>query len=70
MAEPRLELKRWTRKQYDLEVRRAPAPSDTAPYGWDYRQLQVLRAGERVTPLAAPDVTIAVSDFLPERRPT
>jgi Uma2 family endonuclease len=48
-----------------LEVRRQPAPADTAPYGWDYGRVEVFRAGERISPLAAPDATIAVSDLLP-----
>ena len=41
-----------------LEVYRHPA-------GDDYRDVTVLRAGETVTPLAAPGATIAVSGMLP-----
>ena len=41
-----------------LEVYRHPA-------GDDYRDVAVLRAGETVTPLAAPAATIAVSELLP-----
>ena len=49
-----------------LEVRREPAPSASAPYGWDYGSVQVLRPGETVRALAAPNVAINVSDlFLP-----
>ena len=35
------------------------------PSGDDYRDVAVLRAGETVTPLAAPGATIAVSGMLP-----
>ena len=35
------------------------------PDGADYRGVTVLRAGQTVTPLAAPAATIAVSDLLP-----
>jgi Uma2 family endonuclease len=49
-----------------LEVRREPAPSPSAPYGWDYGSVQVLRPGETVRALAAPNVAIGVADlFLP-----
>ena len=48
-----------------LEVRREPAPSTSAPYGWDYSSVQVLRAGDSVSPLAAPGARIAVADLLP-----
>ena len=48
-----------------LEVRREPALSASAPYGWDYSSVQALSAGESVSPLAAPDARIAVADLLP-----
>lgn len=48
-----------------LEVRREPAESPTSPYGWDYRGVQIFRAGERVSPLAIPAAHIAVDDLLP-----
>ena len=48
-----------------LEVRREPAPSTSAPYGWDYSSVQVLRAGDSVSALAAPGARIAVADLLP-----
>ena len=48
-----------------LEVRRAPAPSPSAPYGWDYSTAEVLRPGESARPLAAPAAQIAVADLLP-----
>lgn len=35
------------------------------PAGDDYRDVTVLRSGQKVTPLAAPAATIAVSDLLP-----
>lgn len=48
-----------------LEVRREPAPSPSAPYGWDYSTVEVLRPGDSVCPLAAPTAQIAVADLLP-----
>lgn len=48
-----------------LEVRREPALSASAPYGWEYSSVQVLSAGESVSPLAAPAARIAVGDLLP-----
>ncbi|PYN96054.1 MAG: hypothetical protein DMD91_23010 [Candidatus Rokuibacteriota bacterium] len=48
-----------------LEVRRAPAPSPSAPYGWDYGSVEVLRPGDSARPLAAPAAQIAVADLLP-----
>ena len=48
-----------------LEVRREPAPSASAPYGWDYASVEILRAGDSVRALAASEASIAVSDLLP-----
>lgn len=48
-----------------LEVRREPAPSPSAPYGWDYSTVEVLRPGGSACPLAAPAAQIAVADLLP-----
>ena len=50
-----------------LEVYRDPEPDATvgAPYGWAYRAVQLLRAKDHVTPLAAPTAGIAVADLLP-----
>lgn len=48
-----------------LEVRRDPAPSASARYGWEYRVVHVLRSGDEVSPLAAPSARIAVADLLP-----
>jgi Uma2 family endonuclease len=48
-----------------LEVRRRPVPDATAHYGHSYADLTTLRAGDTVTPLAAPQATIAVADLLP-----
>jgi Uma2 family endonuclease len=48
-----------------LEVRREPAPSLSSPYGWDYSTVQLLSAGQHVSPLAAPATAIAVADLLP-----
>ena|SRR6266849_1852448 len=48
-----------------LEVRREPAVSTSAPYGWEYTGMQVLSRGESVRPLAAPEARIDVGDLLP-----
>src|SRR5438876_4153608 len=48
-----------------LEVRRDPAPSASAPYGWDYGRMEALGVGDMVRPLAAPAARIAVADLLP-----
>ena len=48
-----------------VEVHRAPVSSDAAPYGWRYANVDVLRAPATITPLLAPDTTIAVADLLP-----
>ena len=48
-----------------LDVRREPAPVATAPYGWDYRAVEILRPSDAVTPLAAPEASIAVADLIP-----
>jgi len=48
-----------------IEVRRDPAPSSPAAYGWDYGTLAVLGPGDHARPLAAPTAQIAVADLLP-----
>jgi Uma2 family endonuclease len=48
-----------------LEVYRDPAVDAGAPYGWRYASLTVHRAGDMVTPLAAPLSSIAVVDLIP-----
>ncbi|MBM4442658.1 MAG: Uma2 family endonuclease [Candidatus Rokubacteria bacterium] len=48
-----------------VEVRRDPRASPAAPYGWDYADVRVVRPGERVAPLAAPDRTLAIDDLFP-----
>jgi Uma2 family endonuclease len=48
-----------------LEVYREPAPDTSQPFGWRYARREVFDAAARVTPLAAPGSSIAVSQFLP-----
>ena len=48
-----------------LEVYREPGPDVAALYGWAYRSAQSLRAGEYVSPLAAPAARVSVADLLP-----
>ena len=44
-----------------LEVHREPTPGSTAPYGWRYRLIHRLAAGDVVSPLAAPQSRIPVA---------
>jgi len=48
-----------------LEVRRRPLRSPSWPNGWRYGSVTLLRAGDVVSPLAAPGVRIRVADLLP-----
>jgi Uma2 family endonuclease len=48
-----------------LEVRRRPVRCAGWPYGWRYGRVTVLRAGDVVSPLAAPRARIRVADLLP-----
>jgi Uma2 family endonuclease len=48
-----------------LEVYRGPAPDRSAEFGWRYLDVQTLRPGAAIAPLARPDVTVAVADLLP-----
>jgi Uma2 family endonuclease len=48
-----------------VEVYREPVPSDTAPYGWRYASVAVLRAPDVITVLAAPHARVAVASLLP-----
>ncbi len=48
-----------------LEVHRDPAPDALASYRWRYASVVTLRAGDAVTPLAAPAAPIPVADLVP-----
>src|SRR5207245_10456850 len=48
-----------------VEVRRAPAPAASAPYGWDYTTVELVSPGEDAPPLAAPGTQTTVLDLLP-----
>jgi len=48
-----------------LEVYREPAADAEAPFGWSYARREVVAASGRVTPLAAPTASVAVTDLLP-----
>lgn len=48
-----------------LEVYRDPAPDARAPFGWRYREVVSLRAGETIIPVAAPAAVVAVGDLVP-----
>src|SRR5438128_12475391 len=48
-----------------LEVYREPAPSRSAPYGWDYGTMEALGPSDSVSVLSAPAARITVADLLP-----
>jgi Uma2 family endonuclease len=48
-----------------LEVYRDPAPDAASPLGHGYRLRLTFAPGERISPLAFPDVSIAIDDLLP-----
>jgi len=48
-----------------LEVRRDPAPDPNELYGFGYRSITILGDGDSVSPLAAPQSLIAVTELLP-----
>ena len=48
-----------------LEVYRGPALDRSAQFGWRYLDVEALRRGTTVAPLARPEVTVAVADLLP-----
>lgn len=48
-----------------LEVHRDPAADAAARYGWRYTTVAILRVGETVTPLSAPDSPISVGELIP-----
>jgi Uma2 family endonuclease len=51
--------------QRQLEVYRNPVPDATRPFGFGYADRTILDPGDVVSPLAAPQATVAVSDLLP-----
>lgn len=48
-----------------VEVQRDPRRSKAARYGWRYADVRILRAGDAITPLAAPAASVPVADLLP-----
>jgi hypothetical protein len=48
-----------------VEVHRSPENAPVAARGWRYAIVEVKNAGDYVTPLAAPDHPIAVTDLMP-----
>ena len=78
MATYPIRNRHWTRKEYDeliksgffdedepIEVYREPGPDRSAEFGWRFLDVQALRRGTTIAPLARPDVTVAVADLLP-----
>jgi Uma2 family endonuclease len=50
---------------HQLEVYRDPVPDGTQDFGFRYATVTILQPGAMVSPLAAPQVQIAVADLLP-----
>jgi Uma2 family endonuclease len=50
-----------------LEVHRDPDPDPSAVYGWRYRSITTLSAGDVVVPLRLRSSSLAVADLLPLR---
>lgn len=48
-----------------LEIRRAPRPDATQPFGFGYASLVTLTATDFIAPLAVPSARIPVADLLP-----
>jgi Uma2 family endonuclease len=48
-----------------LEIRRNPVPDPNQPYGFGYADVTILTAAHSVSPLAAPQAIVSVSDLLP-----
>jgi Uma2 family endonuclease len=48
-----------------VEAHREPEAAASAPYGWRYRDVQVLRPPASLAPLIAPGRAISVADLLP-----
>ena len=51
-----------------VEVYRDPGPDAASPIGHGYRQRRTFGSGTSITPVAFPDVVVAVRDLLPKRR--
>jgi Uma2 family endonuclease len=48
-----------------IEIYRQPALAAGTPFGWRYRSAQQLAPGATISPLSAPEVSIAAGDLLP-----
>jgi Uma2 family endonuclease len=48
-----------------LEVRREPVVDASQLYGFRYAQVIILKPGDHISPLAKPEIRIAVDDLLP-----
>jgi Uma2 family endonuclease len=48
-----------------IEVYRQPVPAIGTSFGWQYQSGQRLTAGAIISPLSAPQVSVAVGDLLP-----
>jgi hypothetical protein len=52
-------------KRRHVEVRRQPGPGLSVRHNSGYAALTIVRPPDAVTPLAAPQASIAVADLLP-----
>ena len=55
----------WIVNLVDNILERDPEANPDSPYGWRYGSVLTLSAGDRVRPLAVPNVEIRVADLLP-----
>jgi Uma2 family endonuclease len=52
-------------QERQLEVHRQPVADGEAEFGLSYADVQILQAGDSVSPLAKPEAVVAVADLLP-----
>lgn len=50
---------------WQAEVYRDPKPDDSKPHGFGYAGVAILHDGDSLSPLAAPEASIAIADLLP-----
>ncbi|HYE75078.1 MAG TPA: Uma2 family endonuclease, partial [Blastocatellia bacterium] len=52
-------------REQQLEVHRQPVADNEAEFGFSYADIQILKAGDSISPLVKPEAVIAVADLLP-----
>lgn len=51
-----------------IEVRRNPNADSLEPFGYRYADVTILKPGDTIAPLAAPQAGVAAADFFPTKR--